>query len=230
MRDEGIVREWFGAIRAASDRALGALAEKRSLDDNQKRKADLLLRQLLSDRIPALAAEAEGFADLRTETLRANVYSELIEDALAGTGAGPEDMAVAVFLSACSEGSVLHERPWSEGICGRLHAAYAGRDGAAAVPLAQLQRLRGGDGCADDGGGAFLPAARPGWLTMRKGCVTIGLRRATGAGRHCRLRLLRSHGGIAGSNPARCYSVRLEVRTPPSKIPHSILSVPFHIG
>ncbi len=104
MRDEGIVREWFGAIRAASDRALGELAEKQSLDANQKRKADLLLRQLLSDRIPALAVEAEGFADLRAEALRANVYSELIEDALAGTGAGPEDMAVAVFLSACSEG------------------------------------------------------------------------------------------------------------------------------
>lgn len=108
MRDERIAREWFGAVRDAADRAVKALEERQSINPHQHRMADILFRQLLSNEMTERFPEAEGMDDAQSETLRRMVYSELIEDALAGTGMGSDDMALAVFLSACSEGA------WSE--------------------------------------------------------------------------------------------------------------------
>ena len=103
------MREWFGAVRTAADLAVKQLGEQTPLNAAQKRKADILLRQLLADELPELAAEAEGFDETRAQKLKKDVYSELMEDALAGTGFGWEDMELLRFLDACSRGVTAEE-------------------------------------------------------------------------------------------------------------------------
>ena len=109
MNEDRLMREWFGAVRTAADLAVKQLGEQTPLNAAQKRKADILLRQLLADELPELAAEAEGFDETRAQKLKKDVYSELMEDALAGTGFGWEDMELLRFLDACSRGVTAEE-------------------------------------------------------------------------------------------------------------------------
>ena len=104
MDRERIVRDWFGAIRDAADGAVREWEAAFAPNGTQKRQMDMLLRQFLCDRLPARIMEVKDLDSEQAEAVRRDVYSQLIEDALAGTGFGDADMALVAFLGRCESG------------------------------------------------------------------------------------------------------------------------------
>lgn len=126
------VCKWFAAIRGAADGAVEDLTAVFEPNDTQKRKADILLRQFLCDRLPARIMEVEGLDAERAEAVRRDVYSRAIEDALAGSGYSDDGIELAMFLRCCLDG-VEDEAAF------RARLAEALGDGTEAVTAASEQ-------------------------------------------------------------------------------------------
>jgi|GEM_PF-6351110 len=101
---ENLIRLWFGAVRAAADAGESALPEKMSLSPLQKTKLQILLRQDLCDSLAHSIQNAEGIGSDMANQIYKTIYSELMEDAVAGVWNEEENLDLACFLSQCSEG------------------------------------------------------------------------------------------------------------------------------
>ena len=84
MNTEEVKRAWFGAIREAADKTGKELKEKSALSPVQAVKLDILLRQYMCDDLAECIKASENIAAEKAEDLQKDIYSELIEDAIAG--------------------------------------------------------------------------------------------------------------------------------------------------
>ena len=104
MNAEEIKRAWFGAIRDAADKTGKGVKEKFALSPVQAVKLDILLRQYMCDDIADCIKAGENITAEKAENLQKGVYSELIEDAIAGVWSETENMETAMFLYECTKG------------------------------------------------------------------------------------------------------------------------------
>ena len=104
MKTEEVKRAWFGAIRDAADRTGKELKEKAALQPPQSIKLDILLRQYMCDDLADYIQKSENITAEKAEELKKDVYSELMEDAIAGIWSETENMEIAMFMYACTKG------------------------------------------------------------------------------------------------------------------------------
>ena len=104
MNTEEVKRAWFGAIRDSADSTGKELKEKTEMTPLQAVKLDILLRQYLCDGLEDDIKESENATTKEIKNLQKDVNSELIEDAIAGIWSETENMEIAMFLYACTEG------------------------------------------------------------------------------------------------------------------------------
>ena len=104
MNTETVKREWFGAVRSAADSAGEKLKKKSALTPLQAVKLDILLRQYLCDNITEHIMDGENYSVEKTKELQKDIYSGLIEDAIAGIWSEPENMEITMFLYECTKG------------------------------------------------------------------------------------------------------------------------------
>ena len=102
MKREQTIRDWFGAVRDAADTASECL--EAPVGTVQAVKANILIRQYLCDRLAAQISEADGLSGETSDEIRKEIYSELMEDAIAGVWSETESMETTVFLCECSNG------------------------------------------------------------------------------------------------------------------------------
>ena len=103
MKNETILRDWFGAVRAAADDLLAARLES-SLSSARWVKAQILLRQYMRDGLEERIAEAEGVGSGDAEAICRDIYSELMEDVLGGMVSEEDTIEVSMFLYECTNG------------------------------------------------------------------------------------------------------------------------------
>ncbi|MBQ6611563.1 MAG: hypothetical protein IJH70_14135 [Oscillospiraceae bacterium] len=101
MKNETERREWFGAVRTAADKAIEALADPPARNTLGRVKTDILLRNHLCNGVQMLIAQTEGVARMEADEIRDAIFSELIEDAVAGIWSADESMEIARFLEMC---------------------------------------------------------------------------------------------------------------------------------
>ena len=104
MNIEDVKRAWFGAIRDSADNAGRELKEKAELTPLQAVKLDVLLRQYLCDNLADHIRESENITAEDAEKLQKDIYSDMIEDAIAGIWPETDNMEIAMFLYECTEG------------------------------------------------------------------------------------------------------------------------------
>ena len=104
MNTEEVKRAWFGAIREAANKTGKELKEKSALSPVQAVKLDILLRQYMCDDLEECIKASENITAEKAEDLQKDVYSELIEDAIAGIWSETENMETAMFLYECTKG------------------------------------------------------------------------------------------------------------------------------
>ena len=104
MNMEDVKREWFGAVRSATDSAGEKLKKKSALTPLQAVKLDILLRQYLCDDLTEHIMNGENFSEGKAKELQKDIYSELIEDAIAGIWSDTENMEMTMFLYECTKG------------------------------------------------------------------------------------------------------------------------------
>ena len=104
MNNEVAVREWFGAVRAAADKAIGELADPPGPNTLRRVKTDMLLRQYLRDGLELRVAQGEGVGRKEAAGICREIYSELMEDAMAGIWSPNEDGEIIRFLDMCTVG------------------------------------------------------------------------------------------------------------------------------
>lgn len=104
MMSKKSVREWFGATRSAADGAAKALAGASVAKAVRDVELKILLRQYLCDRLPALIVEADGVGAAEAESMRRQIYSEIMEDAIAGVWTADENRELVMFLYKCTSG------------------------------------------------------------------------------------------------------------------------------
>ena len=80
------------------------LDETFDLTDTQRRMLAILLRQYLCDGLRLTMKMTDKISTEEAEALWKQVHSELMEDAVAGPGAGTDDLEIARFLLACVDG------------------------------------------------------------------------------------------------------------------------------
>ena len=112
MNRENVKREWFGAVRSIAESSGKKLKEESVLTPVQAVKLDILLRQYLCDGLADLISESEKVSTEEANNLQKDIYSELIEDAIAGVWSETENMETAMFLFDCTKG-VRTERRFS---------------------------------------------------------------------------------------------------------------------
>ena len=103
MNSERIMREWFGAVRAAADKA-AEFTDSAALSELSRRKVSMLLRQYLFDGLDARIIEAEGLPAAEAEKICKDIYTDLMEDIIAGVWSPEETMETAMFLRECTNG------------------------------------------------------------------------------------------------------------------------------
>ena len=104
MNTETVKREWFGAVRSAADSAGEELKKRSALTPLQAVKLDILLRQYLCDDLAEHIMDGENFSAGKAKELQKDIYSELIEDAIAGIWSETENMEITMFLYECTKG------------------------------------------------------------------------------------------------------------------------------
>ena len=104
MNTEEVKRAWFGAIRESADNTGKELKKEAGLTPLQAAKLDILLRQYLCDDLADHIRESENVTAEDAEKLQKDVYSEMIEDAIAGIWSEAENMEIAMFLYECTKG------------------------------------------------------------------------------------------------------------------------------
>ena len=126
--DEKLVRLWFGAVRAAADAGERELPEGMVLNSLQKAKLRILIRQDQCDGLSLCIRSTEGLRADAANRIRDAMYSDLMEDALAGVWDESGSLELARFLSLCTEG--IGD---TATFCSMFRSAL-GEDGAAALP------------------------------------------------------------------------------------------------
>ena len=101
---EDLVRLWFGAVRAAADAGEAELPEGTALSAVQKAKLRILLRQDACDLLSLVIRSTEGVAQSVANQIHEAMYSELMEDAIAGVWSDADNLELVRFLGLCSEG------------------------------------------------------------------------------------------------------------------------------
>ena len=103
MNNEKIMREWFGAVRAAADQA-AAMPDSTALPEISRRKASMLLRQYLYDTLEARIIQIEGIPGAEAEKMCKEIYTELMEDVIAGVWSEEENREIIMFFGGCTNG------------------------------------------------------------------------------------------------------------------------------
>ncbi len=102
MKREQTIRNWFGTVRDAAD---GAAKKLETMPGSvQEVKTNILFRQYLCDRLTQQIADADDLSVETAEDIQKEIYSELMEDAIAGIWSDTENMETAVFLYDCTAG------------------------------------------------------------------------------------------------------------------------------
>lgn len=102
--NENLIRIWFGAVRDAADAGEAELREGVALSALQRAKLRILLRQEGCDLLSLVIRSVEGVNGQTANQIWEIMYSELMEDAIAGVWNETESMELARFLSLCTEG------------------------------------------------------------------------------------------------------------------------------
>ena len=105
MARETIVREWFGAVRDAANRAAKTLVDPPAPGSLSGVRTALLLRQYLRSGLELYVAQCEGVGRAEAGEICGQVYSELVEDAMAGIRSPQETMELVRFLELCADGA-----------------------------------------------------------------------------------------------------------------------------
>ncbi len=101
---ENLVRIWFGGVRAASDAGEREIPEAMCLKPLQRARLRILLRRDACDLLSLCISAAESISRKEANKVWDRLYSELMEDAVAGIWSGEENLALARYLESCSEG------------------------------------------------------------------------------------------------------------------------------
>ena len=101
---ETMVREWFGAVRSAADAGVKVLENAGPITPFQRVKLNILFRQEQCDLLSLVIKSAEYISQKEASEVRAEVYSRLMEDAVAGIWSEEENIDMVLFLGKCSEG------------------------------------------------------------------------------------------------------------------------------
>ena len=101
---EDLARVWYGAIHDASDAGEREIPEPEQLDKLQKAMLRILIRQDLCDALSLLICRAEGIGRAAAHAVWEKMYSELMEDAIAGIWSQEDELALMRFMGLCAEG------------------------------------------------------------------------------------------------------------------------------
>lgn len=101
---EKLVRLWFGAVRDAADAGERSLPADMVLSAAQRAKLRILLRQEGCDLLSLVIRSTEGVSSDTANEIWEAMYSDLMEDAVAGVWSEQENLELVRFLSLCSEG------------------------------------------------------------------------------------------------------------------------------
>ena len=101
---EDLVRTWFGAVRDAADEGERELPADLPLRPVQRAKLRILLRQDQSDFLSLSIRCLEDIGSEAANAVKEQMYSELMEDAIAGIWSAEENMELLRFLGLCTEG------------------------------------------------------------------------------------------------------------------------------
>ena len=104
MSKESIAREWFGMVRNAAEITIEKCLEELPPRLAQKVEVSILLRQLLFDGLGSQLMRVERFDRETTGEVLKLIYSDLMEDAVAGVWSEEENMDITMFLYECTEG------------------------------------------------------------------------------------------------------------------------------
>ena len=103
MNSEHIMREWFGAVRTVADKA-AAMPDSTVLSEVSRRKVSMLLRQYLYDTLESRIIQIEEIPSAEAGKMCKEIYTELMEDIIAGVWSTEENMEIAMFLYECKNG------------------------------------------------------------------------------------------------------------------------------
>ena len=137
MNRETVKREWFGAVRSAADSSGKKLREESALTPVQAVKLDILLRQYLCDGLADHISESEKVSAEEADSLQKDIYSELIEDAVAGVWSETENMETAMFLFECTKG--VRMESWFSALLKKI-LSEAGSEEAAQALMAEMDK------------------------------------------------------------------------------------------
>lgn len=101
---ENLVRIWFGAVRDAADAGEREIPETESFSRLQKALLRILILQDLCDFLQLSIRSTEGIGSDAAKQIWEAMYSELMEDTIAGIRSEEENLELVRFLSICSEG------------------------------------------------------------------------------------------------------------------------------
>ena len=104
MKHDDLVRLWFGAVRAAADEGEKEVPEDLKLSPLQKAKLHILTRQDLSDFLWLSIRSTEDLSTEAADSVWEDMYSGLMEDAIAGIWNEQENLELAQFMRLCTEG------------------------------------------------------------------------------------------------------------------------------
>lgn len=104
MVREKLVRIWFGGVRDASDAGEREIPETESFSRLKKAMLRILIRQDLCDFLSLSIRSAEDISMAAANAIHDVMYSELMEDAIAGIWSEEENLTLVRFLSLCAEG------------------------------------------------------------------------------------------------------------------------------
>lgn len=109
MMEEKVLRLWYGGVRDAAYGGEKALPEGMNLSPLQKTKLQILLRQEQCDDLDTTIEKVENLYAKTAKRIWKDMYSELMEDAIAGIWNDEENLEIALFLSRCTEGIEYEE-------------------------------------------------------------------------------------------------------------------------
>ena len=133
MNRETVKREWFGAVRSAADSSGKKLREESALTPVQAVKLDILLRQYLCDGLADHISESEKVSAEEADSLQKDIYSELIEDAIAGVWSETENMETAMFLFECTKG--VRMESWFSALLKKILSEAGSEEAAQALMI-----------------------------------------------------------------------------------------------
>lgn len=99
-----LVRIWVDAVRDAADAGEREIPGPEPLNQLQKALLRISIQQDLCDCLSLSICSAEGIRDDASHAVWNKMYSELMEDAIAGLWSEEDYLEIERFMSLCSEG------------------------------------------------------------------------------------------------------------------------------